>query len=213
MNRRDFMVHGTVAAGLGVAAMTIAGDRSFFGLAPYRVIIDARFPESCEFGASAGRMGCEIRPIHGDVTALWFNELQPHWARRKEAIVGMTTAHSLLCLEQLAWEQWMRVAARVEHRSQPDGTIRHRLLMPASALAETRSALEGNGHWAERVAAALVKRPGADPGGRPMQSVFITRPARALSRISLVSWAIAPRSGADADPRIRDIIKTTEASL
>ena len=134
MNRRDFVVCGSgVVAALGVAALGAAGPaeaerpRSVPGRLPHKVIVDKRFQESCGFGYAAAQLGCAVQPISGDVTSLWFNELQPLWARGEGEIVGMTTQASLMCLEQLAWNQWMRVAARIEHRSEPDGTVRHRL--------------------------------------------------------------------------------------
>ncbi len=216
MNRRDFIVRSTAAAGFGVAALAIAGENMprpeppSTGPLPHKVILDARFRQSCEFGASAVRMGCKIRPIHGDITALWFDELQPHWTRSKEAIVGMTTAASLLCLEQLAWEQWMRVVARIEHHCQPDGTVRHRLVMPENALAESRTAIEGNGVWAERLFGSLVKRTDAEYG-RAVQSVLYTRSAYAAPALSLVSWVIAARSV--ATPNVKYSTQAREASI
>ena len=117
-----------VGAALGVAALGSAGavgseySRSLRGRLPYRVIVDQRFQEARAFGHGAAQLGCTIQPITGDVTSLWFNELQPLWARGEGEIVGMTTGASLMCLEQLAWNQWMRVVARVDHRAESDGT-------------------------------------------------------------------------------------------
>ncbi len=123
MNRRDFVLNGTAAAaGIGVAGFAAAdvpgGARvaAVHGPPPYKVIFDARFQACRSFADGAARLGCTLQPVRGDVTAVWFNDLQPRWVQRKETVVGMTTVASLLCLEQLAWDQWMRVVARVEHR-------------------------------------------------------------------------------------------------
>ena len=207
MNRRDFVVCSTAA--IGASAFAVAAvpqgviDQGLRGPLPYKVIFDTRFHASCSFGAGAAQLGCAIQPIAGDITALWFNELQPHWANRKEAIVGMSTGASLLCLEQLAWEQWMRVVARVEHRPEPDGTVRHRLFLHGDTLQEVRAALAENADWAEHLVAPLVGRLGAEHCGRPAESVVLTR---RLSRddpgIPLVSWVIAARASGGTSARV-----------
>jgi hypothetical protein len=219
MNRRDFVVCGTAAAAaIGVAAYAAAEVskgatvRGVHGPLPYKVIFDTRFQASRSFGTGAAQLGCAIQPITGDVTALWFKELQPLWTQRKEAIVGMTTRASLLCLEQLAWEQWMRVVARVEHRSEPDGTVRHRLFLHGNTLQEARAALAGNADWAERMVAPLVSRIGAEHCGRPGESVVLTRHlSRDDPRIPLVSWVIAARSSGDAPIRVGRTYRTEVA--
>ncbi|HEV7432652.1 MAG TPA: hypothetical protein VGN77_06380 [Steroidobacteraceae bacterium] len=202
MNRRDFVVSGAAtAAALSASAFAVATitDEATNNAAlhplPYRIIFDRRFQESCSFGASAAQLGCAIQPIAGDITALWFNELQPRWARGEGAIVGMTTMSSLLCLEQLAWQQWMRVVARVEHHSEPDGTLCHRLHLNGSTLREARIALADNSHWSERIVAPLVRRLAIHHVGRPVESaVFTRRRSHAGRNLALVSWVIANRS-------------------
>jgi hypothetical protein len=204
MNRRDFVVYGTAAAaGVGVAGFAAAGGSSgaslaaFHGALPYKVIVDARFRPCRAFGNGAAQLGCTIQPVNGDVTSLWFNDLQPRWAQRKETVVGMTTGASLLCLEQLAWDHWMRVVARVEHRPEPDGTVRHRLFLGGRAVQEARRALAANAHWAERMAAPLVARVDAENIGKPAEAVVFTHHAPGdAPRTSLVSWVIAARSSA-----------------
>ena len=98
MNRRDFVVGSTVAAaGIGIASGALAlascpaAGSAIHGPLPYKVIFDTRFAASRSFAAGAARLSCPIQGIAGDVTALWFNELQPRWARGEGTIVGMTT--------------------------------------------------------------------------------------------------------------------------
>jgi hypothetical protein len=221
MNRRDFVIYSTAAAAaIGVAAnagaelskgATVQGVRD---TRPYKAIFDARFQASCSFGAGAARLGCTIQPITGDVTALWFKELQPLWTQRKEAILGMTTGASLLCLEQLAWEQWMRVVARVEHRSEPDGTVRHRLFLRGNTLQEARAALAGNADWAERMVAPLVGRLGAAHCGRTAETVVLTRHLSGGDPgIPLVSWVIAARVSGGAPARAGRPYRTEVAPI
>ena len=202
MNRREFVVCGTGAvAALGVAAFETARaagsecSRSLRGRLPYRVIVDERFQQSRAFGHGAAQLGCTIQPISGDVTSLWFNELQPLWARGEGEIVGMTTGASLMCLEQLAWNQWMRVVARVDHRAESDGTVRHRLMLRNGPLQEAQVALADDGQWSGRLADTLVRCLGNHRDGRSMERVAVTRSrSRESSGISLTSWVIAARS-------------------
>ncbi len=197
MNRRDFVVHSaSAAAAIGLAAFATSGAaEGVRGPRPYKVIYDARHQACCSFGSRAAALRCPIQPITGDVTALWFKELQPLWAERKLPIVGMTTPASLLCLEQLAWEQWMRVVARVEHRQDTDGTLRHRLVLQQATLPAARAALTDDAHWAERMLAPLLMELGAGQSGRRPETVVLAPGmARNGPALSLVSWIIAARS-------------------
>jgi hypothetical protein len=217
MNRRDFVVYGTAAAaGVGVARFAdadvpeSAGVDAIQGSLPYKVIFDARFRPCRSFAHGAAQIGCAVQPVTGDVTALWFNDLQRRWAQRKETVVGMTTCASLLCLEQLAWDQWMRVVARVEHRPEPDGTVRHRLFLHSRALKEARLALAANAHWAERMAAPLVAPVDAEIIGKPAGAVVFTQHELGdAPRLTLVSWVIAARSSAGS-PSWRGRPRVTE---
>lgn len=199
MNRRDFVVHSAAAAtGIGLAAFASLGAAGLAaqgrGSWPYKVIFDARYHASRSFGSRAATLRCPVRPIAGDVTPLWFEELQPLWAKRRLPIVGMTTPASLLCLEQLAWEQWMRVVARVEHRQDTDGALRHRLFLQEDALPAARAALTDDAHWAERMVAPLLSQLGAGQSGRRREAVVLSPGmARNGPASPLVSWIIAAR--------------------
>ena len=203
MNRRDFVVHSAAAvAGIGITQCALASipeaSAAVRAPRPYKVVFDTRFEACRAFAAGAARLGCPIRPIAGDVTALWFNELQPSWARGEGAVVGITNHKSLFCLEQLAWDDWMRVRARIEHRSAPDGTVRHRLFMPRPALQAATMALAGDEKWSERLAVPLVNAVSADTRERPAEGIAVTRGAAHFdSHLSLVSWVIAPSSALD----------------
>jgi len=130
MNRRDFVWGSTAAAagvGLATLARTAIGDPAsgWPGTArPGAAVFDARFDASRAFAAGARRRGWPVHAIEGDVTALWLDELRPRWATGDATVVGMTTERSLLCLEQLAWDQWMRVVTR----RAPRGGLAHSLV-------------------------------------------------------------------------------------
>lgn len=118
MNRRDFVFRSTAAtAGIGLATLGQAAiNNAAVGWpessGPFKVVFDARFDAARAFATGAERRGWPVHAIEGDVTALWLYELQPRWAAGDGTVVGLTTERSLLCLEQLAWDQWMRVVTR-----------------------------------------------------------------------------------------------------
>lgn len=120
MNRRN-LVGQTVAAAIGIGVTGLALGAPAESAAsgrrlPYKVIFDQRFDAARQFAAGAAGLGCRIEPIAGDVTALRREDLRLTWSRGEGAIVGMTTASSLLCLDLLARDQRMKVVARAEHR-------------------------------------------------------------------------------------------------
>ncbi len=201
MDRREFVVCGGGAAlALGAGAWAAAGSRTGTGAGwppgalPFAAIFDSRFPDSFEFGQSAARFGCELRPIRGDVTELWLRQLRPLWARGEGAIVGMTSAISFLCIQQLASEFWMRVAARVEHIAQADTRVHHRLKMHESIVPQLKAALVDGTPWATKLIGPLVQALGIPPQTRPALTVAITRRTPPMqSKMPLVSWAIATR--------------------
>ena len=55
--------------------------------------------------------------IRGDITDLWFHDLDPQWKKQPVAIAGLTAHGPLFCLERLAWDHGMRVVSRVEQGS------------------------------------------------------------------------------------------------
>jgi len=199
MNRRDFVVYGTGAmASIGVAALAVRSGMgagpAIPGRFPSRVIFDDRFQESRAFGDRAGQLGCAVRPISGDVTKLWTDDLQPLWTHGRGTIVGMTTGASLLCIEQLAWNRWMRVVARVDHRFEPHGAVHHRLLLQADALRDAQLALMQPDKWPQHLATMLVSRIGARRSLQPIESVATTSSTSTPpTPTALTSWVIEAR--------------------
>jgi hypothetical protein len=117
MNRRvvlQAMLLGSVIAATCVgAADPQAAARSGPGSpAPGLVIFDTRCAVAREFGASAARTGNIGHGISGDVTSLWHAILDADWLRNGGQILGMTTAASLFCLEQLVAERFWRTTSR-----------------------------------------------------------------------------------------------------
>jgi hypothetical protein len=127
IDRRNFCRLSAAAAAL---ALTSSGDPVAAAdvvaiptsLPIYKVIIDDRFTAARAFGSSAARYGLRTTMIRGDITALWLGDLKAHWDSGGAAIAGMTTARTLLCLEQLAHDTWRRVHSRIAHPAAPAGS-------------------------------------------------------------------------------------------
>ncbi len=128
-SRREFIQAGIAAS---VLPMAVAGrnlspgergaevnlDHANF----YKVIFDERFPASVAFGEEWKAQGAAVHAIRGDITDLWFHDLDLQWKKRPVAIAGLTAHGPLFCLERLAWDHGMRVVSRVEQPSRdPDG--------------------------------------------------------------------------------------------
>ena len=203
MKRREFIVCGSGAVvALGVSAWTGMWSRTGEGVGrvsgalPFAVIFDDRFPESLRFGNSAAQLGFEARSISGDVTDLCVRELRPLWARGEGIVLGMTSAVSLLCIQQLAAEFWMRVVARVEHVPQSDASVHHRMQLHEDVVPELKAALVHETTWAASVIAPLVQALRHSPSSRPARAFAVTRQSSFMpSKTPLVSWAIASRKG------------------
>jgi hypothetical protein len=200
MNRRDFVAAGAaVTASLAasslltsIAAGPVAAPAGTDRVPLYKVIFDTRFEDSRAFADAAQRMGERVHGIEGDVTALWFEELKPRWARGEGPIAGMNTLSSLFCLEQVAWNDWLRVVARAEHLPQPGGGLRHRVTAAGGTLAAGCAALASGRDWARRIAPPLLACRKADDAVRMQRTVAgVPRMSAASDLEPLVSWVIA----------------------
>ena len=115
-SRREFLQAGIAASVLPLAvggANAAPGkreDRPNF----YKVIFDYRFPSSVAFGEECKARGAAVHGIHGDITDLWFHDLDRQWKKQPLPIAGLTAHGPLFCLERLAWDHGMRVVSRIE---------------------------------------------------------------------------------------------------
>lgn len=118
-SRREFLQAGMAASLLpiAVAGSTLAVSEHADGVAFYKVIFDERFPASVTFGELWKARGAAVHSIRGDITDLWFHDLDLQWKKQPVAIAGLTAHGPLFCLERLAWNHAMRVVSRVEQAS------------------------------------------------------------------------------------------------
>jgi hypothetical protein len=183
LSRRDFVTGCLASAGIAAALAPHAAVASAYPAAGHSALrlglFDSRFPAAVAFSRAMARRGVALAPIHGDVTAVWFEQLDPLWRRESIRVAGMTTASTLFCLEQLAWDHGLRVAFRGTHEPAP--------------LGEERA-------WAVQVAdhiASISEPSSAFPSRREARSEARLRTAASRNdcQTSLVSWLIAPKAG------------------
>jgi hypothetical protein len=189
MDRRKFCL-SSAAITTGIAAGRVLSFPAAPPVELHHVVVDKRFSAARAFAAAVEAPERPAAAIEGDVTALWLNDLRPRW-QRGAAVVGMTSARSLFCLEQLAHDQWMRVAVRAEHRVLAGGAVLHRLSAGESLLARLGGCF-GSGMWPAHLAQLLASLALGEPGGPAQRDVRGARHGVELPRdAQLVSWVIA----------------------
>ncbi len=194
-NRREFLQ--TAAA---LSAAPLAGRAAFAenhaAAVLDAVIFDARHAEARGFGARAALLGAPLRPIAGDITDLWQQELLPHWRQAPAAIAGLTERPALFLLERLAWEHGLRVVFEAEHEPVAHGVAIHRVVRTADERLARELESAGSA-WPGALADALV--------GTTLAPARDTRPSDAAlaahlhEPAKLYSWIIAPRSAASSE--------------
>jgi hypothetical protein len=175
-----------IAARAGLAAAPAAEP----ALPLYKVLYDTRFPASVAFARRAEIAGLAVHAMAGDMTRFWYDDLYHRWRQAPVAIAGLTAHGALFCLEQLAWEQRMRVVYRGEHTEAARGTVTHRFAGPAPLVAAAAAAAAEPG-WAAALADALVEYPRARHE-RTMAQAVTAGAALTLPSDGLFSWVIAP---------------------
>jgi hypothetical protein len=118
-NRREFLQAGIAASVLpmAVSGRNLEPSARADGVTLHKVIFDERFPASVAFAEEWKDRGAAVHAIRGDITDLWFHDLDLQWKKRPVAIAGLTAHGPLFCLERLAWDHGMRVVYRTEQRS------------------------------------------------------------------------------------------------
>ena len=199
--RREFLQAGIAASALPVAIGGLASDSaadpqpiSSAQTAPvsfYTAVFDERFPESIAFAAEMARLGVPTHGIKGDMTALWYHELQPLWSKTPVAIAGLTAHGPLFCLERLAWDHGMRVRFRAEHQFRADDCVEHSISASGDVLDGASALVSAGNAWSTHVA-RLLGRCSQRP--EPVARTVMTRLQEPVitNREPLFSWVIAP---------------------
>lgn len=192
-NRRTFLQTTALVAAAPMAARAGFASAGAARGAPgdrHAAVIDVRYAVSVSFGEQASIEGVATRPIEGDITALWFHELDALWSQRPTAIAGLTARPALFCLEQLAWAHGMRVVFHAEHAQQTTGAVRHKILIPAPGLSDAELRAAGS-RWPAYAAAALAHLPLGNMAARgPSQACMPS--TLGDDETTMHSWMIAP---------------------
>ena len=118
-NRRQFIQASAALSALPISAIAPAALAASSPIKVYKAVFDSRFAEGKAFGAQAEAKGWTAAAIQGDVTALWFHDLDLRWRKGPVALVGVTGHDSLFCLERLAWDVGLRVVEREQIKGTP----------------------------------------------------------------------------------------------
>jgi hypothetical protein len=206
INRREFINSGLVASAAMVGSAALCADRrhsseSTGPAAPiYLATFDSRFEHCRQFAGAMAAHAIPSAGFHGDVTNIWYAELDPVWRSRPVAIAGMTTEGALFCLERLAWDHGMRVVYRGTHEPAVDGGFDHVLETSAKRAHLVVERLSGLGTWPREIASLIAGISDPLPAfpSKPTdlaRAEYRSRPVRKRAEIGvpLFSWVIAPR--------------------
>jgi hypothetical protein len=196
-SRREFLQIGVAALAIPISAragLKPANSGLVGGSAPtplYKVVFDERFPASRTFAGEVKRLGAPIYGIKGDITDLWFNDLDARWKKEPIGIAGLTAHGPLFCLERLAWDHGMRVVYRADHTHRADGYMEHELSGSEAMLREAVNLSSSGPDWSSRVANLLTRCP-ASRSQASKKTVVTPTAKHADDPEHLVSWVIAP---------------------
>jgi hypothetical protein len=196
-NRREFIQAGiAVTAAASVTGASAQAETA--ATAPphriHKVIYDRRFAEPVRFARAAESLGLEAHAITGDMTALWYGELDGLWRKEPVAIAGMTRHGPMFCLDLLARDHGMRLVYQVEHQI-ACAEVRHAVFGSLSSLRRSGELTRSGAAWPEHMAGLVAGTP-VEPALRGGVGVVTRTPAAGAAEEPLFTWVIAPVSQA-----------------
>ena len=111
-NRRTFLKCGIGAAGAIIRPISL----HCAGIPYYKAVFDERFEEPRRFAAAAAARQIPAAAIRGDITGLFFHDLDLRWRQGPVRLAGFTTPAALFCLDLLARDRGMRLS---HHMAEP----------------------------------------------------------------------------------------------
>lgn len=104
-NRRTFL-KCSMAAGALIRPISVQGS-----VVPYyKAVFDERFEEPRMFASAMAARRIPTVAIRGDITNVFFHDLDLQWKHGPVQIAGYTTPASLFCLDLLARDRGMRLS-------------------------------------------------------------------------------------------------------
>jgi hypothetical protein len=152
-----------------------------------KVLYDGRTTAGLAFAAEARRHGADVHAVEGNVTRVWFNELQPQWQATHVPTAGLTDFNSWFVLDMMARDAGMRTVYLAHHESTPQGHV-HRQFGPHSII---KAPLGSTAPQWGRQSAALLMRFAPDVSVARDRSSILEARNREINRAALVSWIIA----------------------
>jgi hypothetical protein len=195
-SRRKFIQGGLAVSALP-SAMLVTSASAFAGV-PHsyitleRFVYDNHFDEAVETAGHMDAFGVRSAETYGDMTSLWYDDLDLLWRHTPMALAGLTSSSGLFVFETLAADHGMRVIFRGEHAVAKRGRVAHRLSGPADLIAGA-AAVSGSNFLVPALAGILVRCPEA---AASKAAIEFTLPARSQRSEALISWIIAPRAAA-----------------
>ncbi len=191
-DRRDVMVAGGVAAGAIVMSQDVASAGAAAPDKNCLIVADTRIAASREFAAESN--GERVAWIEGDITNLWYEQLDAQWRNKKIAVAGLTEYGPFFCLERLAMDRRMRVAFKGSHRHEGSQLL-HDIRGPKYVVREQAINALSDQHWPAHAARMAM----ASRTAGPTASQHYRHSSSASERWPLlVSWMIVPkRSGGE----------------
>jgi hypothetical protein len=192
-NRRVFLQTGVVVSTIamnGVIARSAGalGERPSVALG--RAIYDDRYAEGRRFAAVIGAQSVATRALdEGDITRFWYEELDELWRREPVAVAGFTQYGPMFVVERLAAERGLRLALKVEHRVEPDGTLLHVIAGPSETVALAAQGAAAGADW-PGLMAVLACRASAGSAQREIGTVVTAGPPPRLA--AAVSTPMSP---------------------
>jgi len=196
-NRREFIQAGlavTTAASVAGAAAEAATTTAAPPYRIHKVIYDERFAEPVRFAKAAESLGLQTHAISGDMTALWYHELDGLWREKAVAIAGMTRHGPMFCLELLARDRGMRLVYQAEHQI-AEAEVRHTVSGPLANLRRSAGLTQSGAAWPELMAGLVADTP-VEPALSGAVGVVTRTEAAGAAEEPLFTWVIGPPSQA-----------------
>jgi hypothetical protein len=206
-NRREILRAGlamSMAPVLNAAAFLFPGSTPADQVAqpptdqvvqPFRIdgfVFDNRFVESVEAGRSAARHGSILHEIDGDVTDLWYHDLDSRWRGKPSAWAGITGDDALFVLENLAWDRRLRVMYRGRHAPPRNGLVEHALSGLVRMVDGTDIAIR-SARWTYSLGESMARCSGRRESAKTIK-LTTTEEMASGRTATLMSWIIVPSS-------------------
>jgi hypothetical protein len=195
-SRRQFIQSGLALSAVSlttrISALSLqADDTAVATLRLERFVFDNRFAAAVELAQHVEHHGVAVAETSGDLTDLWYHELDLRWKKAPMALAGVTTRGGLFVLETLAADHRMHVVYRGAHAVPQNGRVAHVLSGPAHLIA--RAAQNSGGSFWEHLGRTMTECPRDER--RLTERTLTTRAGQTQAREEpIYSWIIAPRS-------------------